>query len=403
MKSYRQSGFVHIQSLLVALVVVIGIAAVGSYVISKSKAASVVPTLPSSISISPSSGLIGTKITINGSTTGFMGKYELFAQRGDSGVAIDLATLMTPNFGTSQSTSLTYTFPATLCPKNKNCAQVIEKPGKYYFWLAVLNNNGKVGASATSNKVLFNLQPTYTDYLTIDKTNVETTMGRDFPNYTLMQKDQIGYTEGLLYGPGFTITNKTAKGYTIKYNQPTQGVGFYESSGGLQTGQTVKIHCYINPNKPNGVYKGSVTLQYNAILPGATTTQLYDGPTINYTITLVDSNYKDYLEVSPLSLNVTLSRGNIKYPSYIFGPGYIFTAKENTTGFQFVRLSGNQDEGTYGYSGGLQKGQVYDTRSYISPNKPNGVYSGSYTLQYYNSKGLWLNGPTLTYSITLTD
>ncbi len=86
----------------------------------------------------------------------------------------------------------------------------------------------------------------------------------------------------LAYGSGFTITNKGATGFQIKYNEPTQGKGFYLGSGGLQPNASVNVPTYINTNNPNGTYTGSAIVQYN------NGTTWVNGPTVSYTIQLTD-------------------------------------------------------------------------------------------------------------------
>lgn len=87
---------------------------------------------------------------------------------------------------------------------------------------------------------------------------------------------------GLIYGSGFTITSQGATGFQIKDSVPTQGQGFYETSGGMSNGSSSSVRSYISPNKGNGTYSGSVVVQYQS--NGSWT----DGPTVSYTITLTD-------------------------------------------------------------------------------------------------------------------
>ncbi|QQG40778.1 MAG: hypothetical protein HYV37_00435 [Candidatus Levyibacteriota bacterium] len=94
---------------------------------------------------------------------------------------------------------------------------------------------------------------------------------------------RVNAQDGLIYGPGFTITSSGATGWQIKYNQPTQGQGFYESSGGINSGSSATIRTYINTNKPNGIYTGSAIIQYYQY------SSWHDGPTVQYTITLTDT------------------------------------------------------------------------------------------------------------------
>jgi hypothetical protein len=382
-----QKGFAIVE-LIIFVVVVITIGFIGHWALNQSKAMGLSKT-SQNISISPTSGPVETTITINRSSVApFKGQYQVNIQRPDGNILLNVSTLSTPNGGRLFVNTLSYKFPTTICQIGKTCAQVLESPGKYLIWLSQ--------NKANTNKVTFDLTNNYETYLTASPQSVDTTLSKDFPNYDLMKADSSGYTEGLLYGPGFTITNKIAGGFQIKNLQPTQGVGFYESSGGLQKGQTMKIHTYINPDKPNGTYTGSILLQYMN-----SQGNWVDGPTIQYSIILVDSNYLNYIDVQPLSANETLSRANAVY-GLIYGQGITITGKQSTS-FQIKYNEPTQGQGFYTSSGGIGVGQTVKVQSYVNSNKPNGTYSGSAIVQYYNSKGVWTNGPTVTYSLNLTD
>lgn len=105
--------------------------------------------------------------------------------------------------------------------------------------------------------------------IVIDKTHVTVSL----------YKDQAA--NGLVFGTGFKIVSTGATGWQIKYNESTSGQGFYESSGGISPNGSTDIRAYINADKPNGIYTGSTVVQYykNSVWS--------DGPTVNYTITLV--------------------------------------------------------------------------------------------------------------------
>lgn len=235
-------------------------------------------------------------------------------------------------------------------------------------------------------------------YLSVTPTSVGVIASRKTPNITLMQADHSGYTDGLIYDKGFTITNKTATAFELVSTSPTQGVGFYESSGGMQAGQTLKIHTYINPSKPNGVYTGSAVLKYFA----NDLQQWVSGPTMSYSITLVNYYYTDYLTASSLTQSATLSRKAVDPAS-----GLVFAAGPGLTsvgagGFQIYNNQPTQGVGYYETSGGMVTGQTTPVRLYINPSKPDGVYTSTATLKYYAPDlKAWLDGPTLTYTINL--
>jgi hypothetical protein len=241
---------------------------------------------------------------------------------------------------------------------------------------------------------------TWQNYISVSPTKVNAVLSRANPNDALMIADHSGYTQGLLYGAGFTLTNKTSGGFEISYNQPTQGVGFYESSGGLQNNEVTKIHTYINPNQPDGVYTGSAVLKY--YVPSSQ--KWLNGPTISYTIKLVDSIYTDYVTVSPLSVNVTLSRAKATAGTgLVFGNGPVITGVQ-TSGFEVYDNQPTQGQGFYISSGGITAGQHVNVETYMNLNKPNGTYTGTATLKYdVTSSQQWADGPTLKYTIHLTN
>lgn len=91
---------------------------------------------------------------------------------------------------------------------------------------------------------------------------------------------KVNAQNGLIYGRGFTLTSVDATAWQIKYNEPTQGQGFYESSGGIAPGRSINIRTYINSNKPNGIYNGSAVIKYFS------NGSWKDGPTVSYRIIL---------------------------------------------------------------------------------------------------------------------
>lgn len=126
--------------------------------------------------------------------------------------------------------------------------------------------SGQVGGTGNCQKMVTVNQ----GGITVDKTRVEVYLSRADVQY------------GLVYGPGFTIISQGATGWQIRYSEPTQGQGFYESSGGITPGATAAIRSYININKPNGIYTGSAIVQYYQ------NNSWQNGPTVYYTITLTD-------------------------------------------------------------------------------------------------------------------
>lgn len=116
--------------------------------------------------------------------------------------------------------------------------------------------------------------------LTAGPTKVVATIHRKSPNYAVMKADGAIYTAGLLYGEGFTITDRTASAWQLKDARSGQLFGIYETESGVAPAQTTRVHTYINPNLPNGTYAGAAVLLFKS--GGA----WHDGPIISYSITL---------------------------------------------------------------------------------------------------------------------
>jgi len=112
------------------------------------------------------------------------------------------------------------------------------------------------------------------------------------------------------------------------------------------------------------------------------------------------SNTSGTITVSTNSVNVTLSRANAQY-GLIYGSGFTITS-QGATGWQIHYNEGTSGQGFYESSGGINPGSSSTIRSYINANKSNGTYTGSAVVEY-NKNGSWQAGPTVSYSITLTD
>jgi hypothetical protein len=131
-----------------------------------------------------------------------------------------------------------------------------------------------------NKEVSINLQATlsgdpYLDYIKVQSpTNITETLSRS----------KVNSNSGLIFGQNLYVTAlNRLTGFEVVPNQPTQGQGFYTSSGGLAPGQTAALQTYINPNKANGVYSGSDVIKYQN-----SQQQWLNGPTVNYTINLVN-------------------------------------------------------------------------------------------------------------------
>jgi hypothetical protein len=105
--------------------------------------------------------------------------------------------------------------------------------------------------------------------------------------------------------------------------------------------------------------------------------------------------------VDTTSVTVTLSRANAQY-DLVYGPGITLTSN-GITGWSMHNNEGTQGQGFYESSGGIVPGNSAQIRTYINTTKPNGTYTGSYTLIYTYNNGTWINGPTIYYTINLTN
>lgn len=213
------------------------------------------------------------------------------------------------------------------------------------------------------------------DPITVSTTEVDDVIYRD------------SSTSAYLMGTGFTLSNTDATAFQIKNYEPTQGQGFYLASGGLHPNSDMKIPSYVNANKADGIYKGSVVVQYNKY------GTWWDGPTVSYSIDLrsrVLASPRATLFASPTvttyqgarlsndSVNVTVARG-----------------QRLTNVFSFTSIDANQFT-LYGYptsygpginsspsSGGVGVGSTVPVTLEVISTVPAGVYTGRQRLLFY--------------------
>lgn len=215
----------------------------------------------------------------------------------------------------------------------------------------------------------------------LDKTNLVETLYKEDQKY------------GLVYGRGFNLTSEGATGWQIKYNEPTQGQGFYESSGGITPGNTINIRSYVNASRPNGTYSGSAVVEYYK--DGS----WKPGPTVTYFLTLTDRT----VSVDKTSVQVTLRRGDATSTnSLVYGNGFTITS-QGATGWALYNNEATQGQGFYESSGGIVPGTSVNIRSYINTKKANGTYTGSVTVMY-EKNGIWTKSNiVINYTIILID
>ena len=112
------------------------------------------------------------------------------------------------------------------------------------------------------------------------------------------------------------------------------------------------------------------------------------------------NNTSGTITVSTNSVNVTLSRANAQN-SLIYGTGFTVTS-QGAIGWSIHYSEPTSGQGFYESSGGMIPGGSTNIRTYINTNKTNGEYTGS-AVVFYDKDGSWQSGPTVTYTINLTD
>jgi len=245
-------------------------------------------------------------------------------------------------------------------------------------------------SSPTSSPVSVPTPAPLSNYMTVSSTAVTNYLSRGNPSNVSGQP---------IFGPGFTITAKQQASFELSSNTGSQGVGFYTTSGSIRKGQTLTINTYAKPSLTNKIYTGSYTLKY---LDTVTNTWR-NGLTIKYTLNLVNNYYTDYLTVNTLSPVVTIHRSQEPNSgSSLTANGPILTAT-HSTGYAFYPNLSSQGAGFRTSSGSLATKQKLTTQLYINRTKANGTYKGTDTLRYQTKSGAWVNGPTINYTITLTN
>lgn len=105
------------------------------------------------------------------------------------------------------------------------------------------------------------------------------------------------------------------------------------------------------------------------------------------------------ISVDHTNVTITLDRTGIQTGDLVYGAGFTIT-NQTATGWEIKYTDPTSGQGFYESSGGISPGSSATVRSYINTSKPNGTYTGSAIVQYQQN-GTWIDGPTVTYSITL--
>lgn len=207
-----------------------------------------------------------------------------------------------------------------------------------------------------------------------------------------------------LYQVGFTIADKKALQYKLNNFTGGENGGFFNPSGNLTPNQSTNVLVFISPDISDGTYTFTGQLSYLVSTPNQkVTTHWRTGPTINLTINVSGQPYLDFISVQPLGVNETLSKANASPTSGLILGQPIFVTAQVPSGYEVQYTQPTQGQGFYQSSGGLYPHETAQLQTYINASKPNGLYQGQAIIQYMNDKGQWLNGPTVSYSINLTN
>jgi hypothetical protein len=185
-------------------------------------------------------------------------------------------------------------------------------------------------------------------------------------------------------------------GFTLYQVSGGSGTGFNLSTGGMGGGQTIDVKTRIVPTLPNGTYTGSYILRYTV------NEQTYSWGTINYSITLTGNTtitQDGTLTVDKTHVVETLSKANAQ-SGFIYGSGLNITSQGATA---YLVRGSPSGIGFYNTSGGITPGTTSSISTYANANKENGTYTGTVTVEYQKNGSSYTVGPTVTYSITVTD
>lgn len=250
--------------------------------------------------------------------------------------------------------------------------------------------SGSCPVSGVSSPTSAPVPAPWGSYLSVSTTSVNNTLSRGNPNNKSGQP---------ISGAGFVITAKKQVSFELVNNTHAVGVGFATTSGSLKSGQKLTINTSANPSLANKVYIGNYTLKYYDTV----TSTWRNGPTIKWTINLVNSYYTDYLTMSYIHPVVTIHRSQKPNAAGLLVVNGPVLQGTQPTSYSFYPHQAAQGVGYYTSSGKLTAKQSLTTQLYVNPNKKNGTYTGTYTLHYTNKAGTLLNGPVVSYSITLAN
>lgn len=116
-------------------------------------------------------------------------------------------------------------------------------------------------------------------------------------------------------------------------------------------------------------------------------------PVPTATATLTPGVTVDTTEVA-----ATLNRAFVTGSGLVYGQGFTATSQGVVTGWSLRINDPTQGQGFY--PGGVSGNATY-VQTYVNGNKPDGQYTGSSTIIYYDQNGASHTGPTVAYTIDL--
>ncbi len=233
--------------------------------------------------------------------------------------------------------------------------------------------------------------PTPDPGISISSTNLDVTVNRSNPN-----PFGIPFAQDVVLGQGLTVTsspNAQLMTWVVESQRQTEGFGLWTSASGIAPGQTQTTYLYIDAAKPNGVYTSSAVIKYN----DSQGRLIAVGPTINYKITLEGTEL-------PFSVDRSVVNDTLRRSVSTLGRGITITNKTSSTvGITITIKNGPSGIGLRPISSAVIPGRPLIIESFIDRLKPNGVYTGENLIMYSVTNGIYLDGPTIPYTITFTD
>lgn len=173
--------------------------------------------------------------------------------------------------------------------------------------------------------------------------------------------------------------------------QPSSSGGSSNNGGGSNSSSSSSSNSSSSQNNSRPAPAPVVTAAPTQVAPTASPTKT---PTPTFSFNDVSLDKTDIA----VTLNRSQTTGGI-----VYGLGIVFKSDKLIDQFKLVAnvASDSAQVGFYETTGGMYPGFYNNIRTFISANKPNGIYKGSAQL-HVKFQGTWYAGPTIFYTITLT-